>query len=598
LRYIRGSTSIQQMKQLFCFATLVLAFVLCGQTKISFLQITREGSLQEQFDAHIRLLDFYDYDNQDSALISSLKLVQIAKEIKSYDLLAEAHKSLSISYRGVGLYDYALTNSYRAIEYYDSANTENNRSKIADIYHNIGWILTYQEDFEKTAGYFHKAMDLRGLQTRTDSVNQAHSFDALGNFYFLYQDHFDSADYYLNLSIMWRKKLNVPLDEIARVQVELGHAYLLARNYDSAAALMKSIRDYPQDSISNYVQTYAKFLDGLLLHQRGDFQGALLHFEVVHSWLIESGNEHSDIGINALRQMVETAGKGKLHEKAFEYLSLLRTVERESIYKDRQRTTRALEVVNETGRKEQLIQIQEKQITLQNQIIWITLSGLGIILVLALFLLRSRKKVKTRNERIEILMRELHHRVKNNLQIISSLLGLQSMKLKDVVAKQAVSEGKQRIKAMSLIHQKLYQQNEVSALDIHEYITDLVNDLADSFGFRAKGEVKIDVPSMTLNADTSLPLGLIINELVTNSFKYAYDNVDRPILELKMIHKGNRDFLLVICDNGLGLPVDFDLANAESFGLKLVNILISQIGGTINCEQHEGLKYMISFQSS
>jgi two-component sensor histidine kinase/ribosomal protein S17E len=585
------------MRLLVSVGALLLLFGLSGQTKASLIQITKEGSLQEQFDAHIKLFGLYDFDHVDSALISGLELVRIAEELDDNTLLGDAHKFLSIGYRGAGLFDQALVSSYIAIDYYEKANTEDKSGKIADIYHNMAWVFTFQEDYSKTASYFHKSIRLRTSGNRKDSVSLANSYTALGSFYYIYEPLYDSSEYYFLKAIDYMERLGIRREVIARAEAELANAYLFDKKFENADQLLKRLKNYHSDSVSGYIKIYITYLEGLEHHQKENYAEALALFEPVYDWLIASGNQHNETGINGLRKMIETAEKGGFYEKAYGYLSLLRQIERESIYKDRQRTTKALEIVNETKRKEQLIELQQDQISLQTQIITISLVGMGVILTLSLFLIRSRNKVKAKNDKIEMLMRELHHRVKNNLQVISSLLGLQSIKLQDAVAKQAVSEGKQRIKAMSLIHQKLYQQDEVSALNIEEYITALVNDLADSFGFRAKGEVRIEVPSMTLNADTSLPLGLIINELVTNALKYAYLDIEKPVLELKLITEEKHRFTLHIRDNGRGLPADFDLATAESFGLKLVNILIRQIDGTIRHEQRDGLEYMISFQS-
>ena len=192
-------------------------------------------------------------------------------------------------------------------------------------------------------------------------------------------------------------------------------------------------------------------------------------------------------------------------------------------------------------------------------------------------------------------MRELHHRVKNNLQVISSLLGLQSMRLEDANAKRAVIEGKERIRAMSLIHQKLYRHEEVTSLNIQDYITNLVEELTQSYGFSKKAKINIDVPSISMDADTSLPIGLIVNELVSNAFKYAFQDIEEPILELKLI-KENNNLLLKISDNGIGLPEQYSFENASSFGMKLVNLLVKQLKGSLEINQTNGLSYLIKFQ--
>jgi two-component sensor histidine kinase len=231
-------------------------------------------------------------------------------------------------------------------------------------------------------------------------------------------------------------------------------------------------------------------------------------------------------------------------------------------------------------------------------LLWVLSIGIGLVLLLSGFLFHSRNRVKHQNKRIENLMRELHHRVKNNLQVISSLLGLQSSRLQDASAKMAVEDGKQRIKAMSLIHQKLYIQDTISALNLQEYIHELVFGLADSFGIDDKKTLEVEVPAVEIDVDTALLLGLIVNELVTNSLKYAFKDVGQPILQLRLRKEGKRSFLMEIKDNGQGLPDGFDLQTAQSFGLRLVNILIQQLNGTLKHSQEDGLRYEIRFQAA
>lgn len=207
----------------------------------------------------------------------------------------------------------------------------------------------------------------------------------------------------------------------------------------------------------------------------------------------------------------------------------------------------------------------------------------------------ERQRVIERNQRIETLLRELHHRVKNNLQVISSLLGLQSNRLENVAAQRAVNEGKERIRTMSLIHQKLYQYDDVTALNIKDYIESLVVEIATSYGYLDKSEIRMDIPNMSMDADTALPLGLIINELVTNAFKYAYNEENIPLLSVSLISTQDGHFRLIVFDNGDGLPEQFDVSRANSFGFKLVQLLVKQLQGHLNITNQQGAYFEINF---
>lgn len=247
------------------------------------------------------------------------------------------------------------------------------------------------------------------------------------------------------------------------------------------------------------------------------------------------------------------------------------------------------------------LNISNATISQQRTVIAIVSVLLVLVICLAIFSVyqfrqsRSRAhQLEQKNQRIETLMRELHHRVKNNLQVISSLLGLQSMKLENETAQQAVEEGKERIRAMSLIHQKLYQQDEVTSLNIRDYVNNLVDELAQSYGYADKARINIEVPSVLLDADTTLPVGLIINELVSNAFKYAFKNIEQPVLELKLIQQ-QESIILSVKDNGEGLPEGFSFEKAKSFGLKLVHLLTKQLNGSMQVRNSPGVDFQLSF---
>lgn len=199
----------------------------------------------------------------------------------------------------------------------------------------------------------------------------------------------------------------------------------------------------------------------------------------------------------------------------------------------------------------------------------------------------NNKKINEQSEQLNFLMKELHHRVKNNLQIVSSLLSLQSNHLSDQDAQQAVKIGQQRIEAMSLIHRSLYQQDNPNMVNMKEYVTDLVESILQSFGIdKDKFDLQLDVQITEMDVDRALPLGLIINEWVTNAFKYAYKEVPYPSLMLSL--KKDREIILEIKDNGPGMTREEWEKPRGSFGVKLVKVLSRQLNGTCNMESRNG----------
>ncbi len=255
-----------------------------------------------------------------------------------------------------------------------------------------------------------------------------------------------------------------------------------------------------------------------------------------------------------------------------------------------------LNVLLESTQRENELLEAEKTVSSQKQ--WLSLTAVFLTMAMALASVAwvSARRIRGKNKKIETLMKELHHRVKNNLQVISSLLGLQSMKLQDEAAKRAVVEGKGRIRAMSLIHQKLYQDADVTSIDIREYLDNLIQELVQSYGMAEKLKTSVQAPKLAFDADRALPLGLIVNELVSNSLKYAFADVTKPELRIDLKEIAPGKFDLKVKDNGPGLPENLDLENLDSFGMRLVKILIKQLKGTLQLRNDLGLVVEIGFK--
>jgi len=213
--------------------------------------------------------------------------------------------------------------------------------------------------------------------------------------------------------------------------------------------------------------------------------------------------------------------------------------------------------------------------------------------------IKERKKmenaIKSSLNEKEILLKEIHHRVKNNMQIISSLLNLQKEYVDDFEAINVLQESQNRVKTMSIIHEKLYQSDDLTHINIREYVEKLINDLLYSYAVTNVQQI-LDIKEIKMNIETALPCGLIISELVSNSLKYAYTN-DSTDNELKLsLTKVEDTFELIVSDNGVGLPLNFDYKNTESLGLQLVNNLVDQLDGEIKLRQDHGTEFRIIFK--
>jgi len=209
---------------------------------------------------------------------------------------------------------------------------------------------------------------------------------------------------------------------------------------------------------------------------------------------------------------------------------------------------------------------------------------------------RANDQIKRSLKEKEVLLQEIHHRVKNNLQVISSLLNLQSNYIKDAVSKELFRESQDRVKSMALIHEKLYQSKDLARIDFAEYIESLINMLMQSY--RSAGNIKLssNITKAFLDIDTAIPVGLMLNELVSNSLKHAFPEGKEGTISISLSPEGGKNFKLTVSDNGIGIPDGLNIETSNSLGLRLVRILTRQIGGNLEFNTAGCTEFTIRFE--
>lgn len=198
----------------------------------------------------------------------------------------------------------------------------------------------------------------------------------------------------------------------------------------------------------------------------------------------------------------------------------------------------------------------------------------------------------------EVLLQEVHHRVKNNMQVIISLLRLQGRKTDDKRYTQMLQESQGRIRTMALVHEKLYQSKSLAKINSHEYIKSLANEVYRSYGVNiSKIRLKVAIEDVTLNIEDAIPCGLIINELLSNSMKYAFPHDREGEISISLCSKNKDKMELTVSDNGVGLPEGLDYRDTKTMGLELVRTLVEhQLEGKIELDRSEGARYHIVFK--
>ncbi len=212
---------------------------------------------------------------------------------------------------------------------------------------------------------------------------------------------------------------------------------------------------------------------------------------------------------------------------------------------------------------------------------------------------QAQLRIQASLQEKEVLLQEIHHRVKNNLQIICSLLDLQAQHLEEPALLEMFRESQHRVRSMALVHEKLYQSQDCAKIKFAEYIESLTSYLFQAYAVDAANvALRLDIDKVILDIDTAIPCGLIINELVSNALKHAFSSHAEGEIHVALQARSEQDFLLRVRDNGRGLPANFDLNKVKSLGLQLVKVLTKQLEGTLDINSENGAGFSIRFSKS
>jgi PAS domain S-box-containing protein len=207
----------------------------------------------------------------------------------------------------------------------------------------------------------------------------------------------------------------------------------------------------------------------------------------------------------------------------------------------------------------------------------------------------AETRLKASLKEKEVLLKEIHHRVKNNLQVISSLLRLQARYIQDEEALEILRDSQNRVRAMAMIHESLYQSTDLGKINFSEYIRNLSNNLVCSYALNKNIKINLTIHQIQLRIDTAIPCGLIINELVSNAIKHAFVNSEFGVIYIDFLDLGNSKYSFSVSDDGIGVPDDIELRRSQSLGLQLVWSLVEQLEGSIVFNNKLGTSFTITF---
>jgi two-component sensor histidine kinase len=392
----------------------------------------------------------------------------------------------------------------------------------------------------------------------------------------------------------------------------LGQMALCEKQYSIMLPLMDSIRKEDYEENSKLFSAYLDLANFYMSTGRPDLSKKFYEKGITYG---DTGNIFSKGRMYGLQYRIDSSDGS--------YLSALRKLRLSQIADDsvynmitaNQFVDRQIQYETEVKDKNIELLVQKdkvQQATLQQSdfIKKVTLGGILLMLVVTALLYKlyrnkqkSNKEINEKNLALEQLVREkewlvkeIHHRVKNNFHIVASLLEIQSSYLKNKEALSAIKESQHRIHSMSIIHQKLYQSETLSTIHMPEYIYELVEYLRESYAIRENIGFSLQVEKIELNHASAITLGLILNEAITNAIKYAFAKTEDGKISISLTHISDSQLLLSIADNGRGLPDDFDSRRGASMGMELLQGLTDDLGGSFSIEVDNGTHIKVIFE--
>lgn len=625
-----------------------------SKTKEAIAYAEKNNLTEQKGDGYDEFSNYYDNSNLDEKIRLKEKALAFYKQSNSKKRQADVIKDLGELYGLTGNTDKSLSNLKESLKTYKSINYKqlqsvynllseaeiqksdyeealkygllaektalamnDNSLQLSSIYSNVGMVHYYLRQNNEAEEYWQKAIE---IAKKFNDNGYVRTISANISTMLIRQRKFEEA-----IKFIKEYKAKYP---IADQEFEMRENYILFSTY-TIIKQFASAKIYYEKLKNHYGENAEKNNNSLSLlrsfsfyhYQTKQYADFYRTATLLDSFAKKAGNTLIQSENHLVWFKVDST-QGKYLD-AIKHYQLYKNLS-DTIFKgEKSKQISNLQVAFESEKKDKNIDFLTQQSKLQEVKIandtFIKYVFIGSIVVLALFVAllynRSRLKQKT-NKKLEIkrqqideqneqlkklltekewLLKEIHHRVKNNLQIVISLLNTQSAYLDNEDALMAIQNSQHRMHAMSLIHQKLYQSNNLASIDMSWYIYELVNYMKECFGTQKKINFILETEKVYLDVAQAVPLGLIINEAVNNTIKYAFPNGNKGNVLLSLKNIGENKYELIISDNGIGLSTNFNIEETDSLGMNLMRGLSDQLDGSFDLSNENGLTIQIMF---
>jgi two-component sensor histidine kinase/Tfp pilus assembly protein PilF len=522
----------------------------------------KKGLAQTYINRGILYKNQGDYVN---ALNNQLSSLAIWEELNAQDKIALSYVNIGIIYKYLEDYEKALDYQMKSVELRQEIG---NLEGQASAYSNIGTLLKLRGELDSALIYYKKSLDLE--LKKGNPLGISASYHNIGNLYFDMGNVAKAIDFQKkSLSI---DKTTGSKKGMASSYVNLGEYYLELKQYSRATSNLSKGLELAVEIGSLKEQKYARKWLHEVYEEKGDFKTALYHYKqyiLIQDSLVNE-NTHTEITRSEIRFEFEKKN----------YTDSLNREVQNKILQSEQR------------RKDEL---KEAELRQQKRFSFVTIVGSGLLLIMLVILiilfLKQKKnntilslqksKIEKSDKEKEVLIREIHHRVKNNLQIISSLLKSEQRKTKITEVNDALAYSRQRIEAISLVHEKLYLQTDLTSINLEEYLMDLAENLLISYDKLEITKLDIRAKVTNLHVDIAVNFGLLVAELITNSIKHGFESENEDFT-IEMRIKENKDLIsFAYTDNGKGMGASGNIETGNSFGMKMIRSIIKKMNGEI-----------------
>ena len=498
-------------------------------------------------------IDYLNTGDLEKAQEVLFKAIEIYEELNDDAGLGSAYRTLGVKFRVTGDYEKSIKYTNQALPLLEKAE---DYSSLAIAQFNL--IIGYGElgEFEKAYKATERCLEIVRTKAPEEIFVAVRAYSYRGEVYTKARDYDKALKDFMTAWEMCKEQMGE--ERCATYRTEVGHIYLLQENFALALGhLLAGVSSYEDKGQVGIIQPYLDLAEAY--RQLGDFRNALFYKEKAHA--------NSEKLLQDRISSIES-------EMAIKY---------------------------ETGKKDEALASQAALLQQKNkrQTLIIIFAALLLFFLLSLlyFFYKNKKAtriIRAKNAENELLLKEIHHRVKNNLEMVKSLIALQSAQIEDPVTKEAMIASQNRVQSMGIIHQKLYQGKNLGSIEMKDYFINLSENILDTFNAEDRVKIECAMDHLELDVDTAVPIGLIVNELLTNALKYAFPKDQQGVINISLEKNRDHHLKLKVRDNGIGKTAGV-APKGTGFGSQLIELLTRQLNGRMRERSDKGTHVEFDF---